>query len=261
MTFKDHFSGHAASYAAHRPGYPPELFAFVAGLPRARRLAWDCGTGNGQAAVGLADHFERVVATDASAAQIANAVPHAGVDYRIATAEASGLAAASVDLVAVAQAVHWFDFDRFYAEARRVLAPGGAVVVWTYNLARVSPEIDAVTDDLAYRRVKADWPTERIWVDEEYRTLPFPFAEVASPELEYVVRWDLPRFLAYLRTWSSVQRNAKATGRDPVAAVYDELAAVWGEPATERAVRWPIFLRAGRAPGSDASDTSDGQRA
>ncbi len=135
MSFKDHFSGHAAVYASFRPGYPPALIDFVTSLAPGRSLAWDCATGNGQAAVCLAEHFERVIATDASAAQLAQATPHPNVEYRQAPAEQSGLADGSVDLLTVATALHWFDFDRFYAEAERVLAPGGALAAWAYNLA------------------------------------------------------------------------------------------------------------------------------
>jgi SAM-dependent methyltransferase len=245
--FKDHFSGHAADYAAYRPGYPEALFDFLASLPRRRTLALDCATGNGQAAIGLAERFEHVVAIDASREQLASARPHPRVEYRVARAEETGLPDASIDLVSAAQAVHWFDFERFYAEARRLLAPGGAVAVYTYNLVRVEPRFDRLVDRLAYEVVEAFWPPERRWVDEEYRTLPFPFAEVAAPRLFNEAEWDLGRVLRYIGTWSSYQRYRKTTGRDPIKLLQDELTAAWGDPAAARPVRWPIFLRAGYA--------------
>jgi SAM-dependent methyltransferase len=245
MSFKDHFSGHAADYASFRPGYPPELFQLVAALPRRRDLAWDCGTGNGQAAGGLAEHFGRVIATDPSPQQLAHALPHPRVEYRVAPAESSGLAARSVDLIAVAQAFHWFDFDRFFAEARRVLAPGGAVALWTYNLARVSPEVDAVTDRLARQIAGPYWPPERRWVDEEYQTIPFPFPEVATPRIEHHERWDLERLLLYIGTWSACKRYHQATGQNPIALIRADLEAAWGDsPDRSRQISWPIFLRA-----------------
>jgi len=245
MSFKDHFSGHAAAYASARPGYPVALFEILAGLPDRRRLAWDAGTGNGQAAVGLADHFERVVATDPSSTQLEHATPHPRVEYRVGPAESSGFAAGTVDLVTAAQAFHWFDFERFFAEAERVLAPGGALAVWTYNLVRITPEIDALIDRLAYDLIAAYWPPERRWVDEEYRTIPFPFAEVEIAPLRHEETWDLARLLSYLRTWSSAQRFTKDQGTDAVALIEEDLAAAWGEPAQARAALWPIYLRAG----------------
>ncbi len=245
MSFKDHFSGHAAVYASFRPGYPPALFDFVASLPRGRALAWDCATGNGQAAVGLAERFERVIATDASAAQLAHATPHPKVEYRQAPAEQSGLPDGSVDLLTVATAVHWLDFDRFYAEAERVLAPGGAIAVWAYNLPRVTPEISALVDRLSYQIVKTYWPPERRWVDEEYHTLPFPFAEVETHALAIEERWDLSRLLDYIGTWSATQRYLQAHGQDPRELIWDEIAAAWGDPDQEREVRFPIMMRAG----------------
>src|SRR5215207_7689770 len=197
MTFKDHFSGHAAAYAASRPGYPDDLLDWVSALPAGRRLAWDCATGSGQAAVGLGRRFERVVATDASEQQIENAVEHPGVEYRVAPAERSGLPGGSVDLVAVAQALHWFHFTLFYAEVRRVLAPGGAIAAWTYNLARVEPAVDRLIDRLARGVVGPYWPPERCWVDEDYETIPFPFDEIAAPPFELVESWDLARMIRY----------------------------------------------------------------
>jgi SAM-dependent methyltransferase len=249
MSFKDHFSGHAGVYASFRPGYPPALFDFVASLPRGRDLAWDCATGNGQAAGPLAARFSRVIATDASAEQLAHAEPYPNVEYRQAPAESSGLADRSVDLVTVATAVHWFDFERFYAEVERVLAPGGALAVWAYNLARISPEVDVWTDRLSHEVVRAWWPPERRFVDEEYRTLPFPFAEVAVPELWIEERWDLPRYLHYLGTWSALNRYVQANGRDPRDEIHAGMAAAWGDPAEVRTVRWPIMMRAGMRAG------------
>jgi SAM-dependent methyltransferase len=252
MTFKDHFSGHARDYATYRPGYPDDLIDFVAALPRRRGTAWDAGTGSGQAAVALAGRFDQVIGTDPSAQQVENADPHPRIEYRVATAEDSGLPDASVDLVAVAQAFHWFDFDRFFAEARRVLAPGGAVALWSYNLARVSPGVDAWIDHLAHGLLGSWWPPERRWVNEEYRTIPFPFPEVEAPVFHLYEDWDLERYLLYVRTWSAFKRYEKATGRDPIEESRQEIEAAWGEPAMSaipRTLAWPIFLRASQPIG------------
>ncbi len=245
-SFKDHFSAYAADYAAFRPGYPEALFDLLASLPRRRALALDCATGNGQAAVGLAERFERVIAIDASAEQLASATPHPRIEYRTARAEDCGVETGTVDLVSAAQAVHWFDLDLFYAEARRVLAAGGVIAVFTYNLVRVDPRFDRLTDRLAHEVVGAWWPPERHWVDEEYRTLPFPFAEIPTPPIDHEAEWDLGRLLGYFGTWSSCRRYRQATGRDPVKMMQDELTAAWGDPARPRRLRWPVHLRAGR---------------
>jgi ubiquinone/menaquinone biosynthesis C-methylase UbiE len=245
VSFKDHFSGHADLYASLRPRYTRELFDFVLSLTPGRRLAWDCATGNGQAAVDLAEHFEKVVATDGSEAQLAHAEPHPRVEYRRALAESSGLESGSVDLVTVATAVHWFDFDRFYAEVERVLAPGGALAVWAYDLARITPEIDVLTDRLSKEIVASFWPPERRWVDDLYVTLPFPFREVEVPRMFITERWDFERYFQYLGTWSSVNRYRKANGGDPRDLIRGEMAAAWGDLTEEKLIRWPLMMRAG----------------
>ena len=244
--FKDHFSGHAGDYRLYRPAYPPGLFAFLTDTALAHDLAWDCGTGNGQAAVGLAEHFGKVIATDASAEQIANAEPHPRVEYRVAPAERSPLADRTADLVTVAQALHWFDRDRFYAEARRVAKPGGLLAVWTYDLHSVSPAVDVVLDRLQNEFVGPYWPPERVYVNAGYRTLPFPFPEVAAPAFEMTADWDLSRFVGYANTWSATKRFIQAHGFNPVDRLAADLTAAWGDPATVRTVRWAFHLKAGR---------------
>jgi len=241
--FKDHFSGHAAAYAAFRPRYPDALFAFLAGCVAARRHAWDCGTGNGQTAVALAGHFERVTASDASAAQIGAAIAHPKVEYRVAPAEASGLDDACVDLVTVAQALHWFDLDAFFAEARRVLVPGGVLAAWSYGLCTVDAGVDAVVNGL-YRELDPWWPPERRLVDAGYRDVTLPFARVEAPAFEMTAEWPANRMLGYLRTWSACQRCLADRGRDPVSAIEPALRARWGEGP--RTVRWPLALKVGR---------------
>ncbi len=159
--FNDHFSGHAADYRAFRPTYPPDLFAFLASVAPARDVVWDCGTGSGQAAVRLADHFARVFATDASSEQVKHARPHPSVEYAVAPAEACPLPNASASLVTVAQALHWFDLPRFYTEVHRVCKPGGALAVWTYDLHTVNADIDPLLERLQSEFVRAYWPPER----------------------------------------------------------------------------------------------------
>lgn len=244
--FQDCFSEDASAYARFRPAYPAALFEWLASLTPRRELAWDVGTGSGQAAVGLAEHFRQVVATDASAAQIANARPHPGVVYRIAVAGKSGLAAATADLVTVGQALHWFDRTAFFREAAQVLAPEGAIAVWCYGLLRVFSEVDGVTEQLYADLLGEWWPPDRRLVDDGYRSIEFPFHEIPAPELIMEALWTLPQLLGYLGTWSGVRRCRAETGVDPVQRVVPRLAAAWGDPDGARWVRWPLSFRVGR---------------
>jgi SAM-dependent methyltransferase len=245
-SFADHFSRHAREYARYRPDYPEELFTFLAGLAPNRRAAWDCATGSGQAAISLARHFEAVVATDASANQIASAARHAAVHYAIAVAEAAPFANGSLALVTCAQALHWFDRARFWEEVRRVLVPGGVVAVWSYHGFHLTPGVEAAVRRFYKDIVGPYWPPERRLVEKGYASLEFPFAPVAAPELVLEKLWDLPALIGYLETWSAVQRYKATVGRDPIPLVRGELEAAWGPPETTRPFRWDLDLRVGR---------------
>ena len=256
MSFKDHFSRQAADYAIFRPGYPRELFDYLGSIAPGRQLAWDCATGNGQAAVGLALVFDRVIATDASEKQIANAEQHERVEYRIAPAENSGIESETIDLIVVAQALHWFDLDRFYAEAQRVLKPDGVLAASAYNLLQIEPVIDEVVNRYYYEVVGSFWPPERKLV-ERFADLAFPFQEIDPPKFEMTAWWNLDHLVGYLRTWSSTQRFIAAKGSDPLNQIMDELRAASGAPEQTRNVVWPLILRVGRKPGSDGLQSAD----
>ncbi|MGH7509983.1 MAG: class I SAM-dependent methyltransferase [Gemmatimonadales bacterium] len=248
--YADHFSRLAAAYAECRPSYPDELFGYLAGLASRRDLAWDCAAGSGQASVPLARIFRRVVATDASAAMLDRAPRHPAIEYRVATAEASGLGGSTVDLVTVAQALHWLELEPFYAEVERVLRPGGILAVWTYGGQRLEDDaLDAALTRFYFQTVGPYWPPERRHVDSGYRTLPFPFAEIESPAFSMVARWTLSQLLGYVRTWSATQRFRETLGHDPVDRLGEELAVSWGDPELRRSVLWPLSLRAGFRPG------------
>jgi SAM-dependent methyltransferase len=247
--FRDHFAQAAPAYATFRPRYPAALFAALAAQAPARHLAWDCATGSGQAAIGLAEHFERVVATDASEAQLAAALPHPRVRYHRATAEASGLPAGSVALVTVAQALHWLDRPAFYAEARRVLVPNGVIAVWTYGLIEIGPAVDELIRSFYARTVGPYWPPERALVETGYRTIDFPFAELPLPALHMEGELTLEQLGGYLGTWSAVLRYRTAQGRDPVPELLERVRPHWGGPERARSVRWPLASRAGRVAG------------
>lgn len=244
-TFKDHFSGHAGQYTLYRPGYPQDMFRTLAALAPDLECVWDCATGNGQAALGLAGHFSRVEATDASAKQIAEAVAHPRVHYSVASAEASGLPDASVSLVCVAQAMHWFDLERFYAEARRVAKPEAVLAACTYESCSVTPEVDRITAGLYSGALAGYWPPERRHVELGYQDLPFPFTEIQVPAFQMQADWTLAHYLGYLRTWSAVQAYIRKDGEDPVRAIEQELAEAWADPAVVRTVRWPLNMRIG----------------
>jgi SAM-dependent methyltransferase len=244
MPISDHFGRVANTYAACRPTYPAQLFDYLVTLTEGHHLAWDVGAGNGQASVPLAARFHRVLATDRSAEQLAQATRLPNLEYHAAPAEQSGLEAASVDLVTVAQAAHWFDLPAFYAEVRRVLAPGGALALWTYGTPHLDdPGANAVFQRWSTEVVGSWWPPERKWVDEGYRTIPFPFAERTPPPLELAVDWTLPELIGYTTTWSAVGRYREALGDDPVPQLRQELLAVWPEVAGPSRIRWPLSMR------------------
>lgn len=244
-SFKDHFSGQAAAYTKYRPSYPAELFAWLATLTKRRELAWDCGCGNGQAAHGLVPHYRLVIATDPSATQIEHALPHERIRYGIASAEDSGIESGSIDLVVVAQALHWFDFGRFYDEVRRVAAPGGVLAAVTYGELRLGEDIDRFIDRFYYGIVGPYWPPERRYVDERYETIPFPFPEIQAPMFHMEAYWTLEHLLGYLGTWSAVQEYLEARRANPLEQLQEELLCLWGDPTALRRVTWALTVRAG----------------
>ena len=256
MPFADHFSGHAADYARHRPTYPDALYEAVLSQCISPTRAWDCGTGNGQAALQLARYVEDVIATDASVEQIRQATPHERVRYEVAPAENVPLEDHSIDLVIVAQAVHWFDHDAFYREVRRVVRPGGVIAAWTYTLFHAPPDDPQASDIDAVLRYFYDevtgpyWPPEREHVEAAYQTIPFPFEELEAPQLTLTMDWTCADVIGYLRTWSASQRYREQVGTDPLREIEEDLRTAWGDSDTVRTMYWPAPMRIGRVNGS-----------
>jgi ubiquinone/menaquinone biosynthesis C-methylase UbiE len=248
VTFQDHFSRVSDRYARYRPHYPAALFAWLASQTMRHELAWDCATGSGQAAVGLAAHFARVIATDASVDQIAQATPASHVEYRVATAEQSGLDTSSVDLVTCAQALHWLSRDAFYDEVRRVLRPGGIIAVWGYHI----PIVGDAAIDTHIRHfhdvvVGPYWPAARQIILDRFATITFPFAEIEPPRFDMRCHWTLSDYAQYLGTQSATDRYRQAhAGHDPVPAFVEAVSDFWGGLDTPRDVHFPLFVRAGR---------------
>jgi SAM-dependent methyltransferase len=249
MTFKDHFSRLAATYASFRPRYPAALFDYLAQSCRQHESAWDCACGSGQATLDLAQRFDAVLATDASAAQLAAAPPHSKVRYRVAPAEESGLEATSVDIVTVAQALHWFDLAPFYAEVERVLRPRGVLAAWTYGVLHVAGErIDRLIQEFYWDTLKPYWPAERQLVESGYRTLPFVFAEMTPPTFEMQEDWSLRELIGYVRSWSATARYLERNAVDPAATLEENLTGIWGKAHELRRISWPLSLRIGVKP-------------
>lgn len=246
MKFNDQFSKLAASYFRYRPRYPKELFDYLASLSPSRERAWDAATGNGQSAIALAEHFNQVIATDASAQQIANATLHERITYRIAPSEKTDIESSSVDLITVSQALHWFNLDEFYREALRVLKPQGVIAVWVYRFVYVSDEIDRLLEEFHEVTVKPYWLPENSLADNRFLTLRFPFEEISAPTFEMEARWTLDHLKGFLGTWSAVERFKEAQGRDPVESIEKDLEHLWGDPDVERTVRWSLLLRVGK---------------
>lgn len=242
--FKDHFSKQSGAYGQYRPSYPESLFQYLSDQSVAHDLAWDCSTGTGQAARALCPYFKQVIATDASAEQVHNAQGGDNITFRQAAAESSGLADASVDLITVAQALHWFNHEAFYTEVKRVLKPGGLLCAWCYELMSVSSEIDALILEFYDGLIGPYWPPERRYIEQGYRSLPFPFQEGELPSFHMETGWDIDQILGYLGTWSATQRYKNDKGHDPVALIAEPLRALWGERGRQKII-WPLAIRLG----------------
>lgn len=243
-SFADHFSARASRYAQYRPGYPPELFAYLASLCSIRQAVLDCASGSGQSASQFTGHFDTVIASDASYQQLKNADRLDGLYYVNCLAEQTPFADQCFDLITVAQALHWFGLERFYAEIKRLLKPNAVFAVWTYNLMQINPAIDEIIQHFYADIVGAYWPFERKLVEQGYRDLEFPFTEHAPPQFAMHTDWSLEHLLGYLSTWSAVKRYRETQGKDPLQEIRHDLTSAWGTQAIQR-VNWPLSLRVG----------------
>lgn len=244
-TLKDLFSKQAATYAANRPGYPQALFDFLFGLVPGFQNAWDCATGNGQVACRLADRFLRVYATDISSSQLAHAAQHERISYEVMRVEDTTFPDNTFDLITAGTAVHWFDFNAFYAEVFRVARKGAIFAAWAYAPCMSDPQTDELIIRLQHDIVGSYWDPERRYVDNHYRDIPFPFEEIPAPSFNIEVFWTIDQLLGYLHSWSSVQHYVRDKGEDPVLQVEEGLRSSWG-PAVQKYFTFPVFLRVGR---------------
>lgn len=241
---KDLFSRQAASYVGFRPGYPPEVIQHILSSTIGRQVAWDCATGNGQAAILLAPHFRQVLATDISGSQLAHAIPADNILYSTGSAENSGLADESVDLVTVAQAYHWLHFAQFEREVRRVARPGSTIAIWGYGLFFADiPLLNEKIRELYGGILGPYWDSERRWVEEEYRTIPFPFESIQGLNTRMSYTWDRGKLEGYIRSWSSVQHFIDRNGYNPVDSWMSDTAHLIEGTFT---VHFPVFLKSGQ---------------
>ncbi|AFD09442.1 class I SAM-dependent methyltransferase [Solitalea canadensis] len=241
---KDNFSKQSDLYAQFRPTYPPELYDFLLPLVPDVNTAWDCGTGNGQVAAELAGYFEKVYATDISISQLNNAVQKTNIFYSIAPAEHTSFTAQSFDLITVAQAIHWFDFNEFYKEVRRTLKPNGIIAVIGYGLLEINPKLDELINYFYTDIVGKYWDKERKYIDDNYQTIPFPFNEIPAPKLSVSYKWNVDQLIGYLNTWSAVQHYKDKNNENPVGLIIDELINRCGSDIFE--VKFPTLLRVGK---------------
>lgn len=242
---KDNFSLHADQYAKFRPNYPQELYDFLLTLTASRQSAWDCATGNGQVAAELAKYFATVYATDLSEKQIENATRLPNIIYKVELSEQTSFPDNFFDLITVAQAIHWFNFNDFYREVNRTIKPDGIIAVIGYVLLHIDAETDKIISKLYHTILAAYWDKERKYIDENYSTIPFPFAEVKAPVLHHTLEWTYDQLLGYLQTWSAVQHFIKTNNTNPVDLIHEDLKQAWKESATKK-IKFPLLLRIGR---------------
>jgi SAM-dependent methyltransferase len=241
---KDLFSGHAQAYATYRPNYPQELIQWLLQQVDGKEMAWDCATGNGQIASILSPYFTQVYATDLSTKQLEQAPKLPNIIYQKGTAENSGLPANAFDLVVVAQAVHWFQFQDFYNEVKRVTKPNAVLAIIGYGLMQVDAETDAIIQHLYSQTLGGYWDAERRYLDENYQTIPFPFTEIQAPSFTMQTQWTADQLIGYLQTWSAVKHYEEQNGNNPVEAIAPQLHSLWQQQT--KTASFPLLLRVGK---------------
>ena len=243
---KDLFSANAASYARYRPHYPKELFDYILSFVKNRASAWDCATGNGQAAAVLADYFQQVEATDISETQLQNAVQKTNINYQVAIAEKTPFPDNSFDLITIATAYHWFNWIEFFDEANRVGKKDGVVAAWAYHVFYSDDkQITDIINRFYYTIVNTYWDPERRYVDDRYTTVEFDFEPLPTKDFELALHWKKEEFFGYLFTWSAVQHYTKKNGSSPLALITADVEAAWAADEV-KTFRFPVFLRLGR---------------
>ncbi len=258
MGFQDHFSKQAEMYLKARPTYPEELFTYLSEQAPANNLCWDCATGNGQAAISLAEHFKKIIATDGSEQQIKNAQKRDNIEYRVSTAEESGLPDHSVDLITVATAAHWFNHDAFYKEAKRVAMPNGLLAIWTYSEAKINPAIDELMEWFMYDFLYDYWPEGRWYVRNKYQTLPFPYKPIDTPDFYCRMQWNKQQWLNYIMSWSAYNNYTTKNNSEPIAEVLlPRLNPLWKDNEI-RAIEWQLHLKCARL-NTTSSVANDGK--
>ena len=239
------FNDKSDVYRAARPGYPDELLSYVAGLAPSRGVAWDCATGNGQAAIGLAKHFSVVHATDASENQIAHAIPHERIVYAVGVAEKSSFDDATIDLVTVAQALHWFEYSRFWPEIGRVLKPGGVFAAWGYDWFKVDADVDNLLRRTLLDRIESYWAAQNRILWNGYQGVFFPFEKLDTPTFQLKLHWDLESLFSYILSWSATRRCMESEGSQFLRDAFQAAMSAWGEPKDRRTIVMPLHLLAG----------------
>lgn len=244
MEYIHHFDHQAANYLQFRPNYPLKLFELLVNVVKAHDLVWDCGTGSGQAAVALARNFKQVIATDINQAPLDQAPKKENIRYQCTAVEKTNIQSGSVDLITVAQALHWFDFNKFYSEVKRVAKPEGIIAAWCYSLGSLNPQIDNLINKL-YAEILS-WPTERRYIDEKYQTIPFPFEKIPVPTLSIDKQINFSELISYISTWSAVKEYQKQHQQNPIALVHQQLQEAWGNTQEKRMISWPLHLLIGK---------------
>jgi hypothetical protein len=242
---KDNFSQQSSLYSQFRPDYPAELFEYILKVVPHKKTAWDCATGNGQSAFSLSSHFEKVIATDISSKQLDNAEKAQNIFYSVQPAEQTNIESNIIDLVTVAQAIHWFDFEKFYAEVKRVAADNAVIAVWCYTLLRINEPINAVLDNYHFSTMAGYWDAERKYVDEGYQTIPFPFEKIKTPGFFIEKYWTIDELEGYLNTWSALQKYIAVNKRNPVPELIKSIQPFWGNNSKQKII-FPIQLLLGR---------------
>ena len=241
------FDDGGRSYALFRPDYPPELAAGLASLSPRQGRALDVGCGTGQLTLQLTEHFKDVVGLDPSKEQLVNAPAHARVTWLCAPAEDIPLDDGSADLIVAAQAAHWFDRPAFYAEARRLAAPGAVIALVSYGV--LCLDTAALNDRFArfyHEEIGPFWPPERKLVDGGYAGIEFPFQELPAPALAIERDWELGEFLGYISTWSAVRRVVEADRLEILSTFTREISELWNGDECRHRVTWPMKMRIGR---------------